>query len=90
MSKSSKTKRSEERRKKKRARKDQNTAKYQAWAAAGTNKKSKRTRISAAKTRPAWPPRIRHRKGACGNIGCRKCSPLAKRLYEEKLASRAA
>ena len=64
-----------ERRRKKRARKEQNAAKYAAWRAAGTNgKKSKRqARLKRRWQRPVRTSR--HRLGPCGNVGCLKCNP---------------
>lgn len=64
-----------ERRRKKRARKEQNATRYAAWRDAGTNgKKSKRQQQKCRR----WQRSVRstrHRLGPCGNVGCKKCNP---------------
>lgn len=73
MSKGAKSASAEKRKKAKRARKAAQKAKYEAFKAAGQNTKSKRFRAKAAvkgvKTES-------HPNGMCGNVGCRKCSPV--------------
>lgn len=64
--------RSKERRKKsKQGRKAAMQAQYQAWAAAGQNKKSKRNRRSGQNTTRAR----NHEVAYCGNLGCARCHP---------------
>lgn len=64
--------RSKEKRKSNKAgRKAAMKAQYQAWAAAGQNKKSKRSRKGGKKiTRNR-----NHEVAYCGNLGCSKCHP---------------
>ena len=70
MSKSSKSKSKDERRKAKRARKQAMIAKYQKWRDESKNNKSKRSmRKGSAKKLST----ISHPDGKCGNIGCTKC-----------------
>ena len=73
MSKKAKAAAKEKNLQKKRAIKAANKAKYQAWALAGNNSKSKRSisRNKKAKKRNG----ISHPDGPCGNIGCRMCNP---------------
>lgn len=64
--------RSKEKRKKvKQARKAAMQAQYQAWAAAGQNKKSKRNRRGGQKISRAR----NHEVAYCGNLGCIRCHP---------------
>ena len=64
--------RSKEKRKKaKQGRKAATQAQYQAWAAAGQNKKSKRDRGAQKKT----VNERKHEVAYCGNLGCKKCHP---------------
>lgn len=64
------------RRSKKRARKEQNAARYAAWREAGTNGKKSKRIVRKHKCRWQRPVRtVRHRLGPCGNVGCDKCNP---------------
>lgn len=57
------------RRAQKASRKALRRAQYEAWAAAGTNRK----RIKRDRKHNYFG--VDHPLGACGNIGCRKCNP---------------
>ncbi len=73
MSKASKTRKKEERKKKRLSAKMTRKAQYVAWAAEGKNKRSKRARAqekSLVRTR-------RHASGPCSNDGCTLCNPSA-------------
>ena len=85
MSKASKTRQRLERRKEKRARKEAKKALYESYKAQGKNKKSKRF---VAKKTLVNMRKHTHPKGPCGNVGCVKCSPLAKMLRERELEVR--
>jgi hypothetical protein len=71
LSKKSKTKSKERRRKDKAARKAAQRAKYEGFMKAGKNTKSKRAVQSARKRRGITC--ISHPDGKCGNPGCTKC-----------------
>jgi hypothetical protein len=71
MSKTSKTKTKQENKKKKQQKKENQRLKYQAWAAAGTNNKSKRSVLNSRRRRKS--NKHEHRFGACGNPGCTTC-----------------
>lgn len=73
MSKSSKTKRSLERRKKKRDAKIAEQARYDSYRDIGQNTKSKRYSMRTVGRRGVRP--VRHRLGPCGNVGCQRCNP---------------
>jgi len=57
----------------KRARKLANREKFQSWAAAGQNSKSKRVKIKSRKNKLVIT--VSHPNGECGNLGCSKCNP---------------
>lgn len=74
MSKKSKQAVKDRNRKAKRAAKDAARARYAAWAAAGTNKKSARAKARAKSGKKV--SRVgRHLHGSCTNEGCVKCNP---------------
>jgi len=72
MSKSAKNKKALERKKMKAAKKEANRAKYAGWRDAGQN--GKRQKI-ARKKKKRTIRFIRHRLGACHNVGCKRCFP---------------
>ena len=72
MSKKAKTAARERRKREKRARKEMNRARYAAMRDAGTNSKKKKGDSGAR----ALVRFVRHPNGACGNVGCKLCSPL--------------
>ena len=74
MSKKSKQASKDRNRKAKRAKKDAQRAKYAAWAAAGTNKKSARAK-ARAKAGKGIARVGRHQDGPCTNEGCSRCNP---------------
>lgn len=78
MSKKKKSEAKQRRRSDKRARKAAQRAKYEAWKLAGQNTKSKRVKLRAK--RKTVIRLVKHAMGPCGNIGCKKCSPLAAEL----------
>lgn len=55
----------------KRARKDNQTKQYQAWAAQGTNQRSKRSKLASKRANALTTQK--HAMTTCDNIGCRKC-----------------
>lgn len=75
----SKTKRSLERKAKKRDLKDQQRRLYLSYKEAGKNKKSKRQRSSKAQ---ATVKSRNHSKGRCGNTGCLRCTPVNPTLWK--------
>lgn len=81
MSKKKKSEAKERRRAKKRARKAAEQAKYEAWKAAGQNSKSKRAKLRAQRLRKKTVTNVKHAKGPCGNIGCKRCNPIPQNLY---------
>ena len=76
MSKKSKYASRERRKREKRARKEANRARYAAMRDAGQNQKRK----SGNEKGRATVRFVRHPNGACGNIGCVRCSSLAQEL----------
>ena len=76
MSLRARTRKQEERRKKKRARKEAMRAQYRAWAEEGRNKKSKRHRLRLSRRNLVRS--VRHANGPCGNVGCVRCSDVAR------------
>lgn len=74
MSKKSKTRNSEMRKKAKASRRSAMQAQYKAWADSGQNSKSKRATANAKANKRK--PTIRHAVAWCGNVGCQKCSAL--------------
>jgi hypothetical protein len=76
MSKKSKTASRERRKHAKRSRKEANRARYAAMRDAGQNRKKK----SGDESGRATIRLKRHANGACGNIGCVRCSEVAQRL----------
>lgn len=73
MSKSSKNAQALLRKKEKRASKDRQNAVYEAYKAAGTNTKSKRTKL--ANKRSMKVGTVSHPDGPCFNHGCARCQP---------------
>lgn len=75
MSKKSKTRRAEFRKKIKASRKAQARAQYEAWKRDGSNKKSKRNTLASKRGRQVKTKR--HLGGNCGNVGCSResCFP---------------
>ena len=72
MGKKARTKRSDERKKRKRFAKDQQKAKYEGFKNAGTNRKSKRNVLN---TRRRTTVRTKkHADGRCYNHGCSRCT----------------
>jgi len=80
MSKKSKAASRERRKMQKRARKEANRARYAAMRDAGTNRKKK----SGDQAGRATVRVKRHPNGACGNIGCVRCSDVAKMLTDKR------
>ena len=80
MSKKSKAASRERRKMQKRARKEANRARYAAMRDAGTNRKKK----SGNQTGRATVRLERHPNGACGNIGCVRCSETAQLIAARK------
>jgi len=74
MSKKAKSEAKKRRRSMKRARKAAQKALYEARMRQGQNEKSKRVKLRQKRTHRQRV--ARHRAGACGNVGCRKCNPL--------------
>lgn len=75
MSKASKSRSSEKRRRDKAAQKAAQRARYEAYMRAGQNGKSRRLAIRTSRKRVV---RVHdHPLGPCGNIGCPKCNPSA-------------
>lgn len=62
----------EKRNKVKQGRKAAMQAQYQAWAAAGQNRKSKRNRAGSQKK---TVKERKHEVAYCGNLGCSRCHP---------------
>jgi hypothetical protein len=81
MSKSSKKRRSEERKSAKRKIKAANRARYEQMKLAGVNSKSKRAKKAVKKL----ARKGRHLSGPCGNIGCKRCSPMFKNTSQQKV-----
>jgi hypothetical protein len=75
MSKKAKSEAKKRRRAKKRGMKAAQKALYESRKRAGINAKSKRVRLRAKRKKQVRV--LRHRFGACGNIGCKMCSPLS-------------
>ena len=73
MGKKAKAKRALARKNQKRARKEAERQKYQAYKLAGTNQKSKRTKLANKRSRVVAT--TKHADGRCFNHGCPKCSP---------------
>lgn len=73
MSKSSKTAQSMVRAKEKKSRKERQQAVYDSYRAAGTNTKSKRTKL--ANKRSKGIATKKHADGRCFNHGCSLCQP---------------
>jgi len=71
MSKKSKRTAQDKRRRDKRARKDARQAQWQAYAAEGKNKKSKRAKANSQRAKIRMG---RHLDGPCPNDGCLKCN----------------
>lgn len=78
MSKSSKQKTREKRRAQKRSQKEARAAQYLEWKLRGQNSKSKRARKQNQKTKGM--KQRNHSEGFCGNVGCKRCYPLAYNL----------
>jgi hypothetical protein len=76
MSKKSKAASRERRKREKRSRKEANRARYAAMRDAGQNRKKK----EGNQTGRATVRFKRHPNGACGNLGCTRCSELAREL----------
>lgn len=74
MSKKTKTRASQESRRRKAAVKAANAAKYQSWRDAGTNSKSKRSTLRARRSRMSMTKHM-HLIANCGNPGCASCFP---------------
>jgi hypothetical protein len=90
MSKKKKSEAKRHRRAAKRARKAAEQAKYEAWKAAGQNTKSRRAKLRARRLRRATVRAGHHATGPCGNIGCKRCNPIAANLVSVRLLHRAA
>lgn len=73
MSKKAKLKAKEERLKKKRSSKTAMIAKWESFAAAGKNTKSKRVKLKSKAVKPMRPRN--HPHGECHNFGCSRCYP---------------
>jgi hypothetical protein len=71
MSKSTKTRQREKRRKDKATKKDAARALYESWSKSGNNQKRANGRSENGPTQQ----RGLHLQGPCGNIGCRRCFP---------------
>lgn len=82
MGRAGKGRRADIRKKQKRARKDANRARFEAMRDSGSNSKDK---SNAAASRDGVR-NVRHRTGDCGNVGCKRCSPTAIRMEQERLA----
>lgn len=80
MSKKSKTARAIKRKAEKRARKEAQRAKYQAYANSGDN--SKRKARKNHKKEGVTP--TKHMDANCGNVGCMKCSATARMLKDRE------
>jgi hypothetical protein len=80
MSKKSKAESKERRAKEKSRRKAANRAYYESLRDSGHNSKRAARAVKAGKKVKT----TKHRLGACGNIGCAKCSPIARELKLEK------
>jgi hypothetical protein len=74
MGKKARAKSKERRLKEKRARKAANRARYEKWRDMGQNSKSKRARAGSKKRQLANV--VSHPNGACGNVGCMRCSAV--------------
>lgn len=85
MSKKKKSESKDRRRAKKRARKAAAKAKYEAWKLAGQNSKSKRAKLRAKRLRKRTVASVKHAKGPCGNIGCKRCNPALYNLLPPRL-----
>ena len=75
MSKKAKSEAKKRRRSKKAAMKSAQRALYETRKREGQNTKSKRVKLRAKRKK-----RVRlvsHRLGPCGNVGCKKCNPIA-------------
>jgi hypothetical protein len=57
----------------KRARKEAQQKQYQSWSLAGSNQRSKRSKIAAKKK--GGLVATKHTMNRCDNIGCEKCNP---------------
>lgn len=77
MGKKARTRRSEFRKKEKRARKERQRALYESYKTEGKNKKSKRTALGAKRNRQVNTKN--HMLGTCGNVGCERCFPHLRR-----------
>lgn len=75
MSRNSKLRAREQRRKEKRQRKAAEQAKYEAWKQAGINNKSRRSLKKRVKATSST--KHTHPDGFCGNPGCKLCFPVA-------------
>lgn len=64
----------------KRARKAAAKAKYETWRKEGRNTKSKRVKLRAKRLRKKTLTTLRHKDGACGNFGCKRCNPILQNL----------
>lgn len=71
MSRASRTRKKDERRRKRQAAKNSRKAQYAAWAAEGKNKRTKRAQAQEK----ALVRVRRHVNGACTNPGCTMCHP---------------
>jgi hypothetical protein len=74
MSKKSKAKKADFRKKEKSARKTRQQAVYASYRDAGTNQKSKRSKLKSSRAKTVNTKR--HSTVFCGNHGCKKCSPF--------------
>jgi hypothetical protein len=68
------------RRSKKVARKLAQKALYELWKREGRNTKSKRVKLRAKQLKKKKLRTKRHSMGPCGNIGCKRCSPIWQNL----------
>lgn len=73
MSKKSKVRSQEERRKLKRSKKAAQKAQYEAWRDAGKNSKSKRFLLGSKKSKSNVNKHM-HAIPFCGNAGCKRCA----------------
>ena len=75
MSKASKARQAEKRRKQKSTAKAAARAQYTAWRDQGINQKSKRAKLRAKRSKRAQIRTVSHPTGRCFNHGCSRCQP---------------
>lgn len=64
----------------KRKKKDSEKAKYESWRDAGTNGKSKRSKIKGKKSKTN-SNKHKHLTTPCGNHGCDRCTPRVSMFF---------